>query len=107
MAKRKKQQPSTDWYGNPIPGDEPSANIPRWTVRGETDPDGRKYLRAYSVGGVPDGDRLALEDHYFRLEDGKGKVLYDSRLPVPADARLLPSYIGCALEKALKRYWPA
>ena len=106
MAKSKTH---LDWYGNPLPkgsGIGIVVSNTRMFFMGEVDHDGKKYIRAYSPGGVP-GDRIALEDCFARFEDERGKVLYDSRLEPPPDAKLLPGYIGYAREKQLKRYFPA
>jgi hypothetical protein len=104
MAKSKEV---LDWYGNPLPK-EHGIGICRSDSRlffmGEVDA-GKKYIRAYTAGGVP-GDRIALEDCYTHIEDENGKVLYDSRSEPPADAKLLPGYIGYEREKQLKRYFP-
>jgi hypothetical protein len=97
-----------DWYGNPL-SEEHGIGICRSSSRlsfmGEIDPDGKKYIRAYTAGGVP-GDRIALDDCYCRITDDAGKVLYDSRREPPPDAKLLPGYIGYEREKQLKRYFP-
>jgi hypothetical protein len=103
-----KQKCFLDWYGNPVPvgrGIGIVRNTSRLFFMGETDPDGKKYIRAYSAGGVP-GDRLSLEDCFCCIKDDSGKVVYDSRCEPPPDARLLPDYIGYAREKQLKRYFP-
>lgn len=97
-----------DWYGNPIEGmSGPGICVsnPGLFFMGEVDHDGKRYIRAYTCGGVP-GDRLELDDCHCRIEDEHGKVLYDSRLEPPSDAKLLPGYIGYAREKQLKRYFP-
>jgi hypothetical protein len=107
MAKKKKADPLTDWYGNPILG--AGFGLPdsgyQITFRGEIDYDGKRYIRAYTSGGVP-GDRLPIENCYKVITDESGKVLYDSRLPPPPDAKLLLTYIGYRREKMLKRYFP-
>ncbi len=97
-----------DWFGNPLPkgcGIGIVVSDSRMFFVGEVDRDGKKYIRAYSPGGVP-GDRLALDDCFAHVEDETGKVLYDSRLEPPPDANLLPGYIGYEREKQLKRYFP-
>jgi hypothetical protein len=102
----KSKEPVLDWYGNPIEGNHDGPrSLNSGFFMGETDNDGKRYLRIYSSGGVP-GDRIAVDDMYLRLEDEHGKVIYDSRLPPPPDAKLLPGYIGYAREKQLKRYFP-
>jgi hypothetical protein len=104
----KKLSTVLDWYGNPLP-EEHGIGICRSSSRlsfmGEVAPNGTRYIRAYTSGGVP-GDRITLEDCHVHIEDEAGKVLYDSRLEPPADANLLPGYIGYEREKQLKRYFP-
>jgi hypothetical protein len=103
-----KKKSVLDWYGNPL-GPEHGTGIvvsdARLTFRGETDRAGVKYIRAYNATGEP-GDRIPLEDCYVHIEDEAGRVLYDSRLQPPADAKLLPGYIGYLREEQLKRYFP-
>ena len=103
-----KQKAYLDWYGDPLPenrGIGIVVNNSRVFFMGEIDSDGKKYIRAYSTGGVP-GDRLPLEDCFCCIKDDSGKVLYDSRIEPPPNAKLLPGYIGYAREKQLKRYFP-
>ncbi len=98
-----------DWYGNPLPerhGIGICQNNSHLSFMGEVDPDGTKYIRAYTPGGIP-GDRIALDDCHVHIEAEDSKVLYDSRLEPPADANLLPGYIGYERKKQLKRYFPA
>jgi hypothetical protein len=105
MAKSKEV---LDWYGNPIKnyhGVGIITNDANLFFMGEIAPDGTRYIRAYSRGGVP-GDRLPLEDFHCRFTDETGTVVYDSRLEPPTDAKLLPGYIGYEREKQLKRYFP-
>jgi hypothetical protein len=103
-----KQRVLLDWYGNPIQGfarvrHKRSRSL---TFKGESDADGKRYLRTYTADGQP-GDRVALDDDYLRIEDtATGKVRYDSRMKPPPDAKLLPGYIGYEREKQLKRYFP-
>lgn len=107
MAKKKSQE-VLDWFGNPLPerhGIGIVVNDSHISFAGEVDRDGKKYIRAYSPGRVP-GDRIALEDCHVHIEDETGKVLYDSRCEPPADAKLLPGYIGYERKKQLKRYFP-
>src|SRR5258708_34609441 len=97
-----------NWYGNPLPRASRIGVVvsdSRLFFMGEVDRDGKNYIRACTPGGVP-GDRRALEDCYAHIEDETGKVLYDSRLEPPPDARLLPGHIGYEREKQLKRYFP-
>jgi len=103
-----KQKVFLDWYGNPLPESSGIGIVisdSRLFFMGEVERDGKKYIRAYTSGGVP-GDRIALEDCHTHIEDETGKVLYDSRCEPPSDAKLLPGYIGYAREKQLKRYFP-
>jgi len=96
-----------DWYGNPLPnghGIGIAVSDSRLFFMGEVD-EGKKYIRAYTSGGVP-GDRIALDDCHVHIEDENSKVLYDSECEPPPDARLLPGYIGYEREKQLKRYFP-
>lgn len=106
MAERK-EEPFLDWYGNPLRSR--TAGLPRpvqgVTFQGETDPDGKRYIRAYSAGGVP-GDRLPLDHLHHLAYDSNDRVVYDSRRPPPPDANLLPRYIGYERERILKRYFP-
>lgn len=104
MLKRKNKA-LLDWYGNPIPTDGPIPRNSRLTFKGEITADGKKRIRAYRSDGTPT-DSTAIEDWYLRVEDKDGKVLYDSRLNPPADAKLLPGYVGFEIEKQLKRYFP-
>jgi hypothetical protein len=107
MAKRKKQKAYSDWYGNPVPEDRGigivrnSSNI---FYIGEVE-NGKKYIRAYSKGGVP-GDRIELEDCFCCIKDDTGIVVYDSRCDPPVGTSIKPDYIGYAREKQLKRYFP-
>jgi hypothetical protein len=87
MAKTKEV---LDWYGNPIDGYAGISAGSRHFFMGETDDDGKKYMRIYTAGGVP-GDRLALEGCYLCITDESGKVLYDSRREPPPDAVLKPN----------------
>lgn len=104
MAKKKIKDHGkvTDWYGNAI--EREYTGIPKGHFSGEVDPDGKKYVRAYDGGGVPQ-DRLAVEDMYLCLKDEDGKVIYDSRCKPPPEANLLHNYIGYVREKQLKRYF--
>jgi hypothetical protein len=87
---RKKPREALDWYGDPIPGVCLAAKRRRDVkpIRLVTDSDGTKWWEGWM------GDRLPYDAPYMRVEDSSGKVLYDSRLEPPADAKLLPGYIG-------------
>ncbi|MDB6054273.1 MAG: hypothetical protein JWN25_1796 [Verrucomicrobiales bacterium] len=107
MAERK-DKIVLDWYGNPLPasyGIGICKSDSRLSFKGEIDYDGKKYIRAYTPGGVP-GDRIPLEDFRTEIKDEKGKIVYDSHCEPPVDANLLPGYIGYEREKQLKRYFP-
>jgi hypothetical protein len=106
MAQRK-QKSFLDWYGNPIPdmtGPGICTGYLGMFFMGETE-HGKRYLRSYDQSGVP-GDRVSLDDCRCVVKDDAGKVVYDSDAEPPADAKLLPNYIGFAREKQLKRYFP-
>src|SRR6266404_9655489 len=93
-----------DWYGNPIKGHGIGIVISdsRMFFMGEVDHDGKKYIRAYSPGGVP-GDRIALEDCFAHIEDETGKVLYDC----PARHRSRPERTLRERRPASRRLWDA
>jgi hypothetical protein len=76
-----------DWYGDPIPDLHRTRNVGKNKISLVVDADGTKWWE------MKGGDRLPYDAPYLRVEDG-GKVVYDSRLPIPADAKILPGYIG-------------